>query len=215
MAADDPTPDAIEVQRAIEELTDRVPGLSYLPGADGTRKPYASGSLSGAGGESVELLASSHWHHHGVTVRLGAGPFGGWSKPRVPDPDHQEGGLTFVPIQRNAQPDGMLAGYPEAQAALNELWVTSRPENEGERLHGLVIVLRPDSVVAHLRTSAVTADALECLLLHLPAVAAAATAHDDEWRETVHPWRDSIIWPAAWVTLVVVLGILAYVHFFR
>lgn len=215
MAADDPTPDALEVQRAIEDLSARVAGLTYAPGADGTRRPYVSGVLAELGGETVEVLASSHWHHHGVTVRLGAGPFGGWSKPRVPDPDHQEGGLTFVPIQRVAQPDGMLAAHPEAQAALNELWVGSRPDHDGERLDGLVIVLRPDSVVAHLRTSAVTADALECLLLHLPAVAAAATAHDDEWRETVRPWRDSVIWPAAWVALVVVLGILAYWYFFR
>jgi len=210
MAPDDPTPDQPEVQRAMEEMAGRFASLTFHPDADGVRHPYVTGTLPGSSAP-VEILRSSRWRHRAIAIHLGSGPFGPWAKPRVPDPDHQEGGLTFLPNHEVPEPDGFLAPFPEAQSFLHELWLNAKPEASAEhRPDGLAIVMRPDAVMAHLRTPAVTPDHLECLLQHLPAVSDAARAHDRGWSETVHPSRDRWLWPALWVTLVVALGALAY-----
>lgn len=206
-----PTPDVEPVQRALAEVAERVPGLTFHPGASGHRPtPYVDGvlaSTSEAPGTELWIERSDRWHERAVVVRLAAGPYGAWSKPPVPDPDHQEGGLTFLPEHEVPPVDGMLLEFPETQAALHRLWLEAKPtEPELRGLDGLAIMVRPDAVVAHLRTPAVTADRLEALIHHLPDVAVAARVHDPEWQETVLPERDRYLYPLAVVVAVLLLG---------
>ena len=209
MTAAEPRSDHPALRSACTELADRVPGIVAHAGGDGTaRAPYASGTLSDPAGGPVELVRTVLWDGDGVVVRVAGGPYGAWAKPGVPDPDHQEGGLTFVPDHADVVPEGMLGERPAAQAALYELWQASTfSADDGSPHDGLVIMVRPDGVIAHLRGPMVDADALEVLVRYLPDVAFGAESHDPDWRETVHPRRDAILWPAT----VVLAGIIALV----
>ena len=115
----DTGPQGATVQAALEELARRVPGLTYHEGARGHGlHPYLSGVVGGEGGARLEILRSVRWHEDGVALKLAAGPFGVWAKPLLPDVDHQEGGLTFLPDHREPAADGMLAAEPEGDRVL-------------------------------------------------------------------------------------------------
>ncbi|MCU1355462.1 MAG: hypothetical protein JWM89_880 [Acidimicrobiales bacterium] len=208
----DPTSPA--VREAFTDLSRRLPGLTVHEGARGHgHRPYASGSVS-LGGDPpvhVEVLRSVRWHEQGVALWLAAGPFGPWAKPILPDVDHQEGGLTFLPDAREPRPDGLLVDAPQSQATLHDLWIGARWEDDHHRIHdGLAILVRPDAIVAHVHASALSADTLEEVLVCLPDVALAASARDAEWSKPVHPERDQIVWPAAWITIVATVVIVGY-----
>ena len=210
MADEQPLPDTGPVQAALADLAERLPGLAYHPGATGhSPTPYVSGVLADGTASVLEIQRSDRWHERAVVVRLAAGPYGAWSKPPVPDPDHQEGGLTFLPERAEPPADGMMVDYPEAQAALHQLWLDAKPTEAALRgLEGLAIMVRPDAVVAHLRTAAVTVDRLETLVRHLPDVAVAARVHDAEWRETVLPARDHWLYPLVVLAAVGAIGLI-------
>ncbi|MGI8757142.1 MAG: hypothetical protein ACR2MB_15075 [Acidimicrobiales bacterium] len=215
MAVLHPRSDHPDFRGTCAELADRVPGLLVRPEATGAiRSPYASGALSGAAGVRVEVLRSVLWHGNGVVVRVAGGLYGAWAKPLVPDPDRQEGGLIFVPDHREPPAGGMLDGLPVAQAALHDLWeATKWVADDATTSDGLVIMVRPDGVVGHLHGPAVTVEALEVLVRHLPDVALAAKTHDPDWRETVHPPRDRFLWPAAVIAAGIVALVLLYLAY--
>jgi hypothetical protein len=205
-------PQGVAVQRALAELAGRVPGLTYHEGARGHGShPYVSGTV-GDPPARLEILRSVRWHEDGIAIRLAAGPFGVWSKPVLPDVDHQEGGLTFLPDQRHPAPTGMLASEPEAQSALHDLWVGSRWTDEAGRTHdGLSLLVRPNAVVAHVHSHVVTADVVKTLVDHLPAMARSAHAHDDEWSRTDPLPPDQWVWPAIYILAVLLMGLLLYI----
>ena len=212
MTARDRRGDLPGARAACVGLAERLDGLTvHTDGSGALRSPYVSGTLRSAGGAPVEVRRSVLWDGDGLVVSVAGGPFGAWAKPLVPDPDHQEGGLTFMPDHREPPPGGVLAELPSAQAALHDLWASSRwPLGDGSTCDGLVVKIRPDGVVGHLHRPAVTAEALVTLVRFLPDVAMAAGAHDPDWRETVHPPRARILWPAAVVVAVAVVVLLAY-----
>jgi hypothetical protein len=207
----DKGPQGATVQGALAELARRVPGLTHHEGARGHgTHPYVSGTVDDDGSH-LDILRSVRWHEDGICLRLTAGPFGVWSKPVLPDVDHQEGGLTFLPDHRDPRPEGMLAGEPEAQAALHDLWVESRwTDPEGRTHDGLALLVRPNAVVAHVHSHEVTADVLETLVHAMPAMARSAHAHDDEWSRTDPVTPDQWVWPAIYVLIVIIMGLLLY-----
>ncbi|MDQ2826360.1 MAG: hypothetical protein M3Y04_05300 [Actinomycetota bacterium] len=206
MSRRDPA-DLPRVQEACAELAERFPGLTVHQGAAGhLRAPYVSGTLASAEAPPVEIRRSIHWDGEAVVVRVAGGPYGAWAKPLIPDPEDQEGGLTFVPDHRDPPPNGLLYGLPAAQSDLHDLWqVAHWQDDDGATHDGLIIQVRPDGVVGHLRIASVTADTLETLVRCLPEVATGAESHDPDWRETVRPHRDTILYPA----IVIVAGIAA------
>lgn len=215
MAVLHPRSDLPEFRGTCAELAERVPGLVVHRQATGAiRSPYVSGTLTEAAGVPVEVLRSVLWHGNGVVVRVAGGLYGAWAKPLVPDPDRQEGGLIFVPDHREPPAGGMLDELPVPQAALHDLWVATKwVADDGTRSEGLVIMVRPDGVVGHLHGPAVSVDALETLVRHLPDVALAAKTHDPDWRVTVHPARDRFLWPGAVVAAGIVALVLLYLAY--
>ncbi len=193
-------------------MAERFPDLTVHQGASGhLRAPYVSGTLAFAAAAPVEVRRSVHWDGAAVVVRVAGGPFGAWAKPSVPDPEDQEGGLTFVPDHREAPTNGLLYGHPGAQSDLHDLWQAAHwQDDDGQTHDGLIIQVRPDGVLGHLRTASVTVDHLDTLVRTLPDVATGAKTHDPDWRETVRPARDSILYPA----IVVIAGIVALVILF-
>lgn len=208
---------SVAAHAACAELAARIDGLHHHPDATGrVRSPYLSGEVAADGAVHVDVLRSDRWHGDGTVVRVAGGPYGPWAKPPRPDPDRQEGGLTFLPEHEVPQPGDLLTEFVESHTALNELWCRSRTKDaDGDTREGLVVMVRPDGVVGHLRDQFVDADALELLIRCLPDVAEAAQVHDPDWRETVRPPRDQFLWTAPWIVAIIVVLVVAGLLLYR